>query len=127
MTLLTHNTKGEVVNILFSNHQHKGRRAVTVFLLYWLHLVVISGHCLLKSVPVFEQNDQQSSEEVLMAMGDHCGAVSVGGDHPHLPAHQQVHLQKRYVCVRSTTLEVFRGQTVYFFQQKTAQNHLWSY
>lgn len=114
MTLLTRNKKGEVVNILLTNHQHKGRRAVTVFLLYWWHLVVILGHRLLKSVPGFEQNDLRSSEEVLMVMGDHCGAAGVGGDHPHLPAHQQVHHQRRYVCARSTTLEVFSGQTAFF-------------
>lgn len=50
-----------------------------------------------------------------MVMGDHCGAAGVGGDHLHLPAHQQVHHQRRYVCVCSTTLEVFRGQTLHFF------------
>lgn len=73
---------------------------------------VISGHYLLKSIPTFEKNDQRPSEEVLMAMGDHCGAAGVGGDHPYLPVHQQVHHQTRYVCVSSTTLEVFRGQRV---------------
>lgn len=51
---------------------------------------------------MFEQND---FEEIFLAVCDCWGGVGVRADRPHLPARHQVHLQKRYVCVSTTTLE----------------------